>query len=112
MSRKACLWWLLASGMRASNLLSVNMLFGENENYDGHRTIVSTTRKGGSFMRARDLLTALTTTTQQEYQGIYLSRKETLVPFTTIAQDASGNLIFIFLNLIVPHYLSKNFTRV
>ena len=57
-------------------------------------------------MRARDLLTALTTTTQQEYQGIYLSRKETLVPFTTIAQDASGNLI-LFLNLIVPHYLSK-----
>ena len=52
-------------------------------------------------MRARDLLTALTTTTQQEYQGIYLSRKETLVPFTTIAQDASGNLI-LFLNLIVP----------
>ena len=47
-------------------------------------------------MRARDLLTALTTTTQQEYQGIYLSRKETLVPFTKIAQDASGNLILFF----------------
>lgn len=49
-------------------------------------------------MRARDLLTALTTSSSAaDYQGIYLTYKENLIPFTTIAQDSHNQLI-LFLN--------------
>jgi hypothetical protein len=44
-------------------------------------------------MRARDLLTALTITTQKEYQGIYLKQETSLIPFTTITKDSSENLL-------------------
>lgn len=47
-------------------------------------------------MRARDLLTALTTTTQQEYQGIYLSRKGNLDPFHDDCTRCFWELDFIF----------------
>lgn len=48
-------------------------------------------------MRARDLLTALTTSSSAaDYQGIYLTYKENLIPFTTIAQDSHNQLILFF----------------
>ena len=48
-------------------------------------------------MRARDLFTALTTSSSAaDYQGIYLMYKENLIPFTTIAQDSHNQLILFF----------------
>lgn len=48
-------------------------------------------------MRARDLLTALTTSSSAaDYQGIYLTYKENLIPFTTIAQGSHNQLILFF----------------